>query len=376
MSIKLTNMTKMIILVAVVFGLVILLFTDRYLVAMLVKPLERVRNHFTVIAQGDLSQPMEDFGRNCVGKLVPLLRAMQDSLRDAVSAIRSGTENIYRGAAEISSGNNDLSSRTEEQAAALEQTAASMEQLTATVKFNADNARQASVLAETATSTAQQGGHLVGEVVTTMEGISGSSKKIAEITNVINSIAFQTNILALNAAVEAARAGEQGRGFAVVASEVRNLAQRSANAAKEIATLIEDSVQRVGKGSELVSSAGTTMSQILKSVQDVNEIMKHIASASEEQSKGISQVGTAVTEMDSVTQQNASLVEEVSAAASALERQTQELQASVAKFRLSDSTPVSQVTPATKHSALRRPVLAPATAVQPKSASADDWVSF
>ena len=373
---KLTNMTKMIILVAVVFGLVILLFTDRYLVAMLVKPLERVRNHFTVIAQGDLSQPIEDFGRNCVGKLVPLLRAMQDSLRDAVSAIRSGTENIYRGAAEISSGNNDLSSRTEEQAAALEQTAASMEQLTATVKFNADNARQASVLAETATSTAQQGGHLVGEVVTTMEGISGSSKKIAEITNVINSIAFQTNILALNAAVEAARAGEQGRGFAVVASEVRNLAQRSANAAKEIATLIEDSVQRVGKGSELVSSAGTTMSQILKSVQDVNEIMKHIASASEEQSKGISQVGTAVTEMDSVTQQNASLVEEVSAAASALERQTQELQASVAKFRLSDSTPVSQVASASKHSELRHPVLAPATAVQPKSASADDWVSF
>ena len=373
---KLTNVTKIIILIAVVLGLVILLFTDRYLVAMLVKPLERVRNHFTVIAQGDLSQPMEDFGRNCVGKLVPLLRAMQDSLRDAVSAIRSGTENIYRGAAEISSGNNDLSSRTEEQAAALEQTAASMEQLTATVKFNADNARQASVLAETATSTAQQGGHLVGEVVTTMEGISGSSKKIAEITNVINSIAFQTNILALNAAVEAARAGEQGRGFAVVASEVRNLAQRSANAAKEIATLIEDSVQRVGKGSELVSSAGSTMSQILKSVQDVNEIMKHIAAASEEQSKGISQVGTAVTEMDSVTQQNASLVEEVSAAASALERQTQELQASVAKFRLSDSTPANHVTVAPVNSVLRRPVLVPVTAVQPKSASADDWVSF
>ncbi|WP_312666130.1 methyl-accepting chemotaxis protein, partial [Pantoea sp. CTOTU49201] len=213
---KLTSITKVIILVAVVIGLFILLFTDRYLVAMLVKPLERIRNHFSIIAQGDLSQPVEDFGRNCVGKLVPLLRAMQDSLREAVSAIRSGTENIYRGAAEISSGNNDLSSRTEEQAAALEQTAASMEQLTATVKFNADNARQASSLAETATGTAQQGGKLVGEVVTTMQGISGSSKKIAEITSVINSIAFQTNILALNAAVEAARAGEQGRGFAVV----------------------------------------------------------------------------------------------------------------------------------------------------------------
>ncbi|KJV47558.1 chemotaxis protein [Pantoea sp. BL1] len=373
---KLTNITKVIILVAVVFGLVILLFTDRYLVAMLVKPLERVRNHFAVIAQGDLSQPVEDFGRNCVGKLVPLLRAMQDSLREAVSAIRSGTENIYRGAAEISSGNNDLSSRTEEQAAALEQTAASMEQLTATVKFNADNARQASSLAETATGTAQQGGRLVGEVVTTMQGISGSSKKIAEITNVINSIAFQTNILALNAAVEAARAGEQGRGFAVVASEVRNLAQRSAGAAKEIATLIEDSVQRVDKGSALVSSAGSTMNDILKSVQDVNEIMKHIAAASEEQSKGISQVGTAVTEMDSVTQQNASLVEQVSAAASALERQTEELQASVAKFRLSDSAPSGKAQAAPASTVLRRPLLTSTPVAQSKSASADEWVSF
>jgi Methyl-accepting chemotaxis protein len=329
-----------------------------------------------VIAQGDLSQPVEEFGRNCVGKLVPLLRAMQDSLREAVSAIRSGTENIYRGAAEISAGNNDLSSRTEEQAAALEQTAASMEQLTATVKFNADNARQASALAETATGTAQQGGRLVGEVVTTMQGISGSSKKIAEITSVINGIAFQTNILALNAAVEAARAGEQGRGFAVVASEVRNLAQRSAGAAKEIATLIEDSVSRVEKGSELVSSAGSTMHDILKSVQDVNEIMKHIAAASEEQSKGISQVGTAVTEMDSVTQQNASLVEQVSAAASALERQTEELQASVAKFRLSDSAPRAQAVASAAAPALRRPVLSAAAGAQGKPASSEEWVSF
>ncbi|MDZ7278380.1 methyl-accepting chemotaxis protein [Pantoea eucrina] len=374
---KLTRVTKVIIVAAVVMGLLILLFTDRYLVALLVKPLERIRNHFTVIAQGDLSQPVEEIGRNCVGKLVPLLRAMQDSLREAVSAIRSGTENIYRGAAEISAGNNDLSSRTEEQAAALEQTAASMEQLTATVKFNADNARQASQLAETATGTAQQGGHLVGEVVTTMEGIAGSSKKIAEITNVINSIAFQTNILALNAAVEAARAGEQGRGFAVVASEVRNLAQRSAGAAKEIATLINDSVQRVDKGSALVSSAGDTMQNILKSVGDVNEIMKQIAAASEEQSKGISQVGTAVTEMDSVTQQNASLVEQVSAAASALERQTEALQASVSKFRLSDSAPaVAQAAPVTSAQPLLRPALSGAAAGQAKPRGPDDWVSF
>ena len=368
----LTAMTKTIITITVIIGLFILLFTDRYLVAMLVRPLESIRTHFAVIATGDLSQPVSDFGRNCVGKLVPLLSAMQDSLREAVSAIRSGTENISRGAAEISAGNNDLSSRTEEQAAALEQTAASMEQLTATVKFNADNARQASLLAETATTTAQRGGQLVSEVVSTMDGISGSSKKIAEITNVINGIAFQTNILALNAAVEAARAGEQGRGFAVVASEVRNLAQRSANAAKEIATLIEDSVQRVGKGAELVSTTGGTMNSILKSVQDVDAIMKQIASASEEQSKGISQVGAAVTEMDSVTQQNASLVEEVSAAASALALQTEALQASVSKFRLSSNRQTAPVI-TNKPAAPKATVL---NAPQAKPADNGDWVTF
>ncbi|WP_292992394.1 methyl-accepting chemotaxis protein [Pantoea sp.] len=370
----LTAMTKTIITITVIIGLFILLFTDRYLVAMLVRPLESIRNHFAVIATGDLSQPVSDFGRNCVGKLVPLLSAMQDSLREAVSAIRSGTENISRGAAEISAGNNDLSSRTEEQAAALEQTAASMEQLTATVKFNADNARQASLLAETATTTAQRGGQLVSEVVTTMDGISGSSKKIAEITNVINGIAFQTNILALNAAVEAARAGEQGRGFAVVASEVRSLAQRSANAAKEIATLIEESVQRVGKGAELVNTTGGTMNNILKSVQDVDAIMKQIASASEEQSKGISQVGTAVTEMDSVTQQNASLVEEVSAAASALALQTEALQASVSKFRLSsDHKSAPAISNSNKPAAPKAPVL---SAPQVKPSDSGDWVTF
>ncbi|WP_215846769.1 methyl-accepting chemotaxis protein [Candidatus Pantoea bituminis] len=367
----LTAVTKVIIMVAVITGLVILLFTDRYLVAMLVKPLDRVREHFAVIAKGDLSQPVQEFGRNCVGKLVPLLSAMQDSLREAVSAIRSGTENISRGAAEISAGNNDLSSRTEEQAAALEQTAASMEQLTATVKFNADNARQASSLAETASTTAQRGGSLVSEVVSTMQGISGSSKKIAEITSVINGIAFQTNILALNAAVEAARAGEQGRGFAVVASEVRNLAQRSAGAAKEIATLIEDSVQRVEKGAELVGTTGITMNNILKSVQDVDAIMKQIAAASEEQSKGISQVGTAVTEMDSVTQQNASLVEEVSAAASALALQTEALQASVAKFRLSNVH--HEVRPVTKSAPPKAPSLQPLTK---PAVDNGEWVTF
>jgi methyl-accepting chemotaxis protein len=330
----LTSMTRTVIIVATIIGLLILLFTDRYLVAMLVKPLDRIRQQFRQIAQGDLSQPIEPFGRNCVGQLVPLLSAMQDSLREAVSTIRSGSENIWRGATEISSGNNDLSSRTEEQAAALEETAASMEQLTATVKLNAESARQASQLADVASTTASRGGSLVEEVVTTMSGISESSKKIAEITNVINSIAFQTNILALNAAVEAARAGEQGRGFAVVAGEVRNLASRSANAAKEIEGLITDSVSRVEQGAQLVSDTGTTMDAILRDVTEVTTIMKQIASASEEQSKGISQVGIAITQMDGVTQQNASLVEEVSAAAAALERQTEDLQRSVQKFRL------------------------------------------
>ncbi|BCQ35209.1 methyl-accepting chemotaxis protein [Erwinia rhapontici] len=370
----LTHVTKTVLVLAVIAGLLILVFTDRYLVVMLVRPLDTIREHFRVIAEGDLTQPVNDFGRNCVGKLVPLLRAMQDSLRDAVSAIRSGTENIHRGAAEISSGNNDLSSRTEEQASALEQTAASMEQLTATVKFNADNARQASSLADTASVTASKGGKLVNEVVNTMQGIAGSSKKIAEITTVINSIAFQTNILALNAAVEAARAGEQGRGFAVVASEVRNLAQRSAGAAKEIETLIADSVSRVDTGSKLVGEAGSTMGDILTSVAEVTEIMKQIASASEEQSKGISQVGTAISEMDSVTQQNASLVEQVSAAASALERQTEELTLSVSKFRLSaNSAPASHS--AAAPAALKSPLKA-LGAPKTRAASADEWVSF
>ncbi|MEN5015559.1 methyl-accepting chemotaxis protein [Erwinia sp. Eh17-17] len=368
----LTHTTKAVLVVAVIVGLLILLLTDRYLVVMLVRPLDTIREHFRVIADGDLTQPVNDFGRNCVGKLVPLLRAMQDSLREAVSSIRSGTENIHRGAAEISSGNNDLSSRTEEQASALEQTAASMEQLTATVKFNADNARQASSLADTASVTASKGGKLVGEVVSTMQGIAGSSKKIAEITSVINSIAFQTNILALNAAVEAARAGEQGRGFAVVASEVRNLAQRSAAAAKEIETLIADSVSRVDTGSKLVGEAGSTMDDILSSVAEVTEIMKQIASASEEQSKGISQVGTAISEMDSVTQQNASLVEQVSAAASALERQTEELTLSVAKFRLSaSSAPAGHA--AAQPAKLKSPLRTPGA---PKAGAADEWVSF
>ena len=365
-----TSTTRAAIIVAMVLGLLILLFTDRYLVTMLVKPLNRIRAHFKLMAQGDLSQPLEDMGRNCVGQVIPLLLAMQDSLREAVSSIRHGSENIWRGATEISTGNNDLSSRTEEQAAALEETAASMEELTATVKLNADNASQASELAEVASVTASKGGALVKEVISTMDGISGSSKKIAEITTVINSIAFQTNILALNAAVEAARAGEQGRGFAVVAGEVRNLASRSAGAAKEIETLIADSVSRVEKGAQLVNDTGTTMEGILRAVREVTTIMKEIAAASAEQSKGISQVGVAITQMDNVTQQNASLVEQVSAAAAALERQTEELQRSVQQFRL---TGEEEHKPAAAK--LVKPDMSRGTARKP-GASSDEWVAF
>ena len=362
-----TSIIRTLIITAVILGIAILIFTDRYLVSMMVKPLARIRQQFRQIAQGDLSHPIEELGRNCVGQLVPLLSAMQDSLREAVSTIRSGSDNIWRGATEISSGNNDLSSRTEEQAAALEETAASMEQLTATVKLNAENAREASQLADTATETAGKGSTLVSQVVDTMDGIAASSKQIAEITSVINSIAFQTNILALNAAVEAARAGEQGRGFAVVAGEVRNLASRSAGAAKEIETLIGESARRVDQGARLVKETGSTMEAILRGATEVTVIMKQIASASEEQNKGISQVSVAITQMDSVTQQNAALVEQVSAAAVALERQTEELQRSVQQFRLS-ANDVQYASTNTAASAEESRT--PAT---PKT---DEWVAF
>ena len=362
-----TSIIRTLIITAVILGIALLFFTDRYLVSMMVKPLGRIRQQFQQIAQGDLSHPIEDFGRNCVGQLVPLLCAMQDSLREAVSTIRSGSDNIWRGATEISSGNNDLSSRTEEQAAALEETAASMEQLTATVKLNAENAREASQLADTATETAGKGSTLVSEVVETMDGIAASSKQIAEITSVINSIAFQTNILALNAAVEAARAGEQGRGFAVVAGEVRNLASRSAGAAKEIETLIGESSRRVDQGARLVKETGLTMEAILRGATEVTVIMKQIASASEEQNKGISQVSVAITQMDSVTQQNAALVEQVSAAAVALERQTEELQRSVQQFRLS-ANDVQYAASQTASSS--------ADSKTSAAAKTDEWVSF
>lgn len=323
--------------------------------ASLVAPMNRLIGSIRHIAGGDLVKPIEVDGSNEMGQLAESLRHMQGELMRTVGDVRNGANAIYSGASEIATGNNDLSSRTEQQAASLEETAASMEQLTATVKQNAENARQASHLALSASETAQRGGKVVDNVVQTMRDISTSSQKIADIISVIDGIAFQTNILALNAAVEAARAGEQGRGFAVVAGEVRNLAQRSAQAAREIKSLIEDSVGKVDVGSTLVESAGETMAEIVSAVTRVTDIMGEIASASDEQSRGIDQVGLAVAEMDRVTQQNAALVEESAAAAAALEEQASRLTEAVAVFRIQQqqqqqretSAVVKNVTPAT-----------------------------
>ncbi|PSH14469.1 methyl-accepting chemotaxis protein [Yersinia pseudotuberculosis] len=324
------------ILMAGAFVLVILLTMIAFLVIskVIINPINWLVTRIQRIAQGDLTQAPVSFGRNEIGVLGSNIQQMQDALAITVEAVRSSAESIYQGSSEIALGNTDLSARTEQQAASLEQTAASMEQLTATVKQNAENAHHASQLAANASGKAAQGGDIVSDVVSTMDKISLSSMKIAEITNVINSIAFQTNILALNAAVEAARAGEQGRGFAVVASEVRHLAQRSADAAKEIESLIEASVDLIGDGSILVSDAGKAMNEIVTAVTHVTDIMGEIASASDEQSRGISQVAQAVSEMDNVTQQNASLVQEASAAAASLEQQAEILTQAVAVFQL------------------------------------------
>ncbi|EEU7916066.1 methyl-accepting chemotaxis protein [Salmonella enterica subsp. enterica serovar Infantis] len=336
----------------------------------LIAPMNRLIESIRHIASGDLVKRIDVEGSNEMGQLADNLRHMQSELVRTVGDVRNGANAIYSGASEIAMGNNDLSSRTEQQAASLEETAASMEQLTATVKQNAENARQASHLALSASETAQKGGKVVDNVVQTMRDIASSSQKIADIISVIDGIAFQTNILALNAAVEAARAGEQGRGFTVVAGEVRNLAQRSAQAAREIKSLIEDSVSRVDVGSTLVESAGETMDEIVNAVTRVTDIMGEIASASDEQSRGIDQVGLAVAEMDRVTQQNASLVEESAAAAAALEEQASRLTQAVAVFRIHQQQQRAREVAAVK---------TPAAVSSPKAAVADgsdNWETF
>ncbi|MDO8449601.1 MAG: methyl-accepting chemotaxis protein [Rhodoferax sp.] len=315
------------VLFAFVFGLA--------LVRGIARSLTQAMDAANAVAQGDLSHPIPVGGQDEVAQLLKALSAMQQSLAKVVSTVRSGSEGVATASAQIASGNHDLSSRTEQQASALEETAASMEELSSTVKQNADSARQANQLALNASTVAVRGGEVVAQVVDTMKGINDSSKKISDIISVIDGIAFQTNILALNAAVEAARAGEQGRGFAVVASEVRSLAGRSADAAKEIKSLINASVERVDQGSVLVDQAGTTMSEVVSSIKRVTDLMGEISAASNEQSQGVSQVGEAVSQMDQVTQQNAALVEEMAAAASSLKSQAQDLVNTVAVFKLS-----------------------------------------
>jgi methyl-accepting chemotaxis protein len=340
------------------------------------------------VAAGDLSVQVRRGGRDETGQLLESLAVMAHSLRELVGEVAGGARMVADTSAQIAQGNQDLSQRTEEQAGTLEETASSMEELTATVTQNAGNARNATELAGNASDVARKGGKVVGEVVTTMEEISGASRRISEIIGVIDGIAFQTNILALNAAVEAARAGDQGRGFAVVASEVRNLAQRSAAAAKEIKTLIGDSVGKVEAGTRLVANAGQTMEEIVASVKQVSDLISEIAAASEEQSTGIEQVNRAVSQMDHVVQQNASLVEEAAAATESMKGQAASLLQTVARFRLEQDVERRAQEPASAEPAsspvlpiapirVRQPAL-PAAGPRPQAPAADtgEWKQF
>jgi methyl-accepting chemotaxis protein len=305
--------------------------------SVVLRPLELSISLLDQVARGDLTAKIEQRGDNEIQRLLAAIKRMQQDLLTTVSRVRRGADLINTGSQELASGNMELSSRTETQASSLEETAASIEELTSTVRQNSDNAQHARALVEEASTTASHGGDVMHQVVATMNDINGSSRKIVDITSVIDGIAFQTNILALNAAVEAARAGEQGRGFAVVASEVRNLAQRSASAAKEIKVLIDQSVEKIQLGTQLVEQAGTTMSTLVHNVHQVTQIVGEIAVASREQSEGIDQVNQAISQMDQVTQQNAALVEEAAAATQSLQDQASELAQTVSVFKIEGS---------------------------------------
>ena len=395
------NMMIILGLVAGALGVMAAWFITRGLLKQLGGEPDYTAKIASSIAAGDLSIRI-DTEQAAQGSLLMEVREMRNSLKGIVGQVRGGTETIGTASREIAAGNIDLSSRTEMQASALEKTASAMEELTSTVKQNADNAREANALAATASDVARKGGDVVAQVVDTMGSINTSANKIVDIIGVIDGIAFQTNILALNAAVEAARAGEQGRGFAVVASEVRNLAQRSAAAAKEIKTLIGDSVEKVERGSKLVGQAGVTMDEVVASVKRVTDIMSEIANASQEQSAGIEQVNLSIIEMDSMTQQNAALVEEAAAAAQSLQDQAGELARVVSIFKLVEgeeihaaeaapqaaAAPVAKPVVARAKPALKRPAARASAAATPASPAAapkkiaattagnDEWEEF
>ncbi|KQP17878.1 methyl-accepting chemotaxis protein [Pseudorhodoferax sp. Leaf267] len=348
------------------FALVAAIAAGWLITRSITRPLDQAVQAADRIAGGDLGRAIEARSTDETGRLLAALQRMQQSLVETVQTVRGNADSVSVASSQIAQGNNDLSQRTEQQASALQETSAAMEELGSTVRHNADNARQAGELASVASQIAARGGDVVGQVVTTMQAINDSSAQIAEIISTIDGIAFQTNILALNAAVEAARAGEQGRGFSVVASEVRNLAQRSAQAAKEIKTLITASVGRVAHGTALVDRAGSTMQEIVASVQRVSDIMGEISAASREQSIGVDQVGQAVAQMDQATQQNAALVEESAAAAASLQTQAEELVQAVAVFRFEQAQAQSKPAVAPRRS--------PAPIARPRlPAGSDGW---
>jgi len=350
------NQVILLTLLAIAFGVVGSVWITRSIT----RPVDHAVLIAETIASGDLTGDFTSQHNDETGNLIRALQSMKESLVRIVSEVSSGSHTIMQATSEISQGNMDLSARTEAQAGALEETASSMEELTSTVKQNADNARQADKMAQQATDVAIKGGEAVSQVVSTMEAINDSSKKIVDIISVIDGIAFQTNILALNAAVEAARAGEQGRGFAVVASEVRNLAQRSAAAAKEIKTLIGDSVEKVETGSRQVDVAGATMDEVVRSIKQVTDIMGEITSASQEQSQGIDQINTVIIEMDNTTQKNTALVEEAAAASKALSDQANNLMSVISAFKINSTVrpQASRADPARSQPA--RPAVKPA----------------
>ncbi|HEY8608825.1 MAG TPA: methyl-accepting chemotaxis protein [Noviherbaspirillum sp.] len=351
-------------------ALLIGVFTAWFVTRSITAPLRGAVEVARRVADGDLTAAVKVESNDETGQLLAALRDMNDSLGRIVSQVRAGTDTITIASAEIASGNADLSTRTEEQAGSLQVTASSMEELTATVKHNADNASQANRLAATASEVALKGGAVVSQVVETMGSINDSAKKIVDIIGVIDGIAFQTNILALNAAVEAARAGEQGRGFAVVAAEVRSLAQRSAGAAKEIKSLISDSVEKVGTGSRLVDQAGSTMEEVVSSVRRVTDIISEITAASQEQTAGIEQVNQAISQMDNVTQQNAALVEEAAAAAASMQDQARQLSAVVSVFKVPGNSASSLSSGASPARAAARVAAPPPARVPARAASA------